>query len=265
MSDLKLLEKVADKVLDITDEHAGKIVDNIADKPAEALGTNITSLLSLVFSPFRYLNEKSNIYFAHKLETYKKELEEKEKSIPAEKRIKPDFHTVSLALDNSKFCITNDDLRHMFVNLIVSAMNSDTANSVHPSFAEMIKQMSSTDARVLASFSKEPVQPLLEIHLITDSSSSSFATVQTNLFLMKESSDPLFDKTDIAITNLNRLGLLEIDYTTIIGEESKYSDLVRIVDDIMRKQMPSKKFEYIRGIASLTPLGEEFIQICLSD
>ncbi|MDE6004459.1 MAG: DUF4393 domain-containing protein [Oscillospiraceae bacterium] len=263
MSNLKLPEKVTDKILDIADEHAGKIIDNIADKPTEALGTNIAAAINLVFSPIRYLGKKADIRHMHKLSIYEKELAEKEKSIPEDKRIEPDFQVISTTLENSKFCITNDDLRRMFVNLIGSAINSDTADMVHPAFAEMIKQMSSIDAQILKSFSVNDIQPIMEINQLFKPL-NFYSTAYTNLFLIEKDSVQSLDKASVAITNLNRIGLINIDYTKTLFGEPIYEDLVKVADN-MTHNFGASNFKYVKGIASLTPMGRKFIKICLSD
>ena len=111
MNKFEIPDNALTEAVKSADKHVGQTYDDLTHPVAQSTGIGIASIVDLVFSPFRYLSDKSKVIFNHKIEKLKKELEEKEKSIPADKKIEPDFHAVSMALDNSKFCITNDELR----------------------------------------------------------------------------------------------------------------------------------------------------------
>ncbi|NLT10660.1 MAG: DUF4393 domain-containing protein, partial [Ruminococcus sp.] len=204
---------------------------------------------------FRYLDSKANMLFEHKLKVYKKELEEKEKNIPINKKTEPDFHAVSMALDNSKFCITNDDLRKMFVNLIANTMNSDMKDIAHPAFSEIIKQMTSQDAIILRSFAIDHDQPIVEIiHIDKD---KSYDIIQSNYFLLQgRRIICTAESSSISISNLIRLGLIKVDYGKTLNIPNIYEKYERILEE---------KFEgnsLEKGIVSLTQVGEAFIKAC---
>ena len=124
-------------------------VKNLTDEPTKSVGKTFSDVWYLVFGGISYAADKRRMKYAHKLEQYHEELESAINTIPEEKRIEPDIQVTAQALENSKYCVESDELRSMFVNLIAKSMNADYKATVHPSFAEIIKQMSPDDARVL--------------------------------------------------------------------------------------------------------------------
>ena len=47
------------------------------------------------------------------------------------------------------YSMNSEELREMYSNLLAKSMNSDAKTLVHPSFVEIIKQLSPFDARFL--------------------------------------------------------------------------------------------------------------------
>lgn len=219
----KIDVNISNNVTDLVD----KPLHNIVDKPAAAIGNGLESLFNLVFSPIEYLNQKAQLACQHQIEKkqliyqqsiekYKQELENKIREIPPENMVEPDFHTAYLALENSKSCITDDELRKMFVNLISNSMNSSTSNSAHPAFASIINQMSILDAKILMAFKFSERYPILELR--EKINQGGYKPFMTNLFLyiVLNINDHIdFDSTQVAssISNLDRLGLIEVDYS----------------------------------------------------
>ena len=66
----------------------------------------------------------------------------------------------------------------MFVNLISKSMNSDYIQKVHPSFAEIIKQMSPVDARIFKSLGPKMGFPLVDYILQDQRNNTNFVFQQ---------------------------------------------------------------------------------------
>lgn len=123
-------------------------VENITEMPTNSINNTMSDIWSLVFGGIGQIAVERNIRYAIELEKYNEELQKKIDAIPENKRIDPDIQVVAPALEASKYCVQKEELRTMFVNLIVSSMNSDTAASVHPIFKDIISKLSPTDARL---------------------------------------------------------------------------------------------------------------------
>ena len=259
---------------------ANKPIHNLLDKSTAALGNGLASVFSLVFAPIEYLGqtaqlacqnriEKKQLSYQQSIETYKQELEDKVKEIPPENLVEPDFHTAYEALENSKSCITDEELRKMFVNLISSSMNSSTSASVHPSFASIINQMSVLDAKVLMTFKFRKDHPILELR--ERNNRGGYQTVMTNFFIYitlnkNEQIDLNITQIQNSISNLDRLGLVDVDYSRYLTNEQCYSDLEKNANRLYEGRSIAVENRMMqKGIVFLTPLGESFINVCLSD
>lgn len=80
-------------------------VKNLTDKPSLAIGTTFSDLWYLVFGGVSHLAEKKKIAYAHKLDLFRKELDDSIKQIPPEKLVEPSIQITAQALENSKYCI----------------------------------------------------------------------------------------------------------------------------------------------------------------
>lgn len=254
MNKLELPDNALTEAVKTADKHVGQTYDNLTAPVTQSTGTGLSNIVDLVFSPFKYFNDKAALYYQHKLTVYKKELEEKEKDIPEEKKKEPDFQAVSLALDNSKFCITNDDLRKMFVNLITNTMNSDMQGIAHPAFSEIIKQMTSLDAKLLKSFEANKYQPIVEIR--TPKGDDGYTVIYNNFFLPSAEIETTIDSCSVSISNLRRLGLVNITYSEWLNDAKNYQAHEEYVNKFHSGN------EYQKGLVTLTPVGEKFIQVC---
>ena len=272
----KIDVNVSENVTDL----ANKPIHNLFDKSTAALGNGLASAFSLVFAPIEYLGqsaqlayqyriEKKQLSYQKNIEAYKQELEDKVKEIPQENLIEPDFHTAYEALENSKSCITDEELRKMFVNLISSSMNSSTSDFVHPSFASIIKQMSVLDAKVLMAFKFRKDHPILELR--EKNNRGEYQTIMTNFFIYitlneNEQIDLNITQIQNSISNLDRLGLVDVDYSKHLTNEQCYSDLEENANRLYEGHSIAVENRMMqRGIVFLTPLGESFIRVCLSD
>lgn len=97
----------------------------------------------LVFGGISQLAEKRKMKYAIELDKFKKELEEKIEQIPQEKHVEANMQTVGPTLENSKYCMESEEIRKAFANLVSRSLHQDYSKYIHPSFADMLKQMRS--------------------------------------------------------------------------------------------------------------------------
>ena len=82
---------------------------NITDKPTAAMGNTFSDLWFLVFGGISHLANMKRIQYNHDLEEYRKLLENSIDQIPKEKRIEPSIQTTAQALENSKYCVDQEN------------------------------------------------------------------------------------------------------------------------------------------------------------
>jgi len=168
-------------------------------------------------------------------ETFKNEVVEKLILIPDDKFIIPPLNIIMPIVETSKFYIEDCRIREMFSELISKSMNADTTNSVHVSFSEIIKQLSSFDARFLKKIAIQSLSKLLGnsflpfgapyvvTDLVKNETQSNFITnthlcdrSKKNFFAEEKKSstyqehENYLDKLSISLDNLLRLNLIEV-------------------------------------------------------
>lgn len=238
-------------------------IKNATDKPSLSIGTTFSDLWDLVFGGISYLSEKKKIKYAYKLEVFKKQLEDSINQIPDDKKVEPSVQTTAQALENSKYCIEQDNLREMFTALISNSMNADFQKDAHPSFAEILKQMSPLDAEVIKVFKNSPLNGL-PICRYQISEKNGYIILLENVFI--DYFTPNLEACSIAISSLSRLGLLKITYDDILLNKEAYSGFEEHPWFILlKKNIPDKNITIQKGIVLLTPLGRSFTRVCIPD
>ncbi len=183
--------------------------------------------------------DKAKKYFEDR---FKKDLEEKIQSIPAENIVEPKASIAGPALQNLAFSHEEPNLKDMYLSLLSSAMNSEKNDDAHPAFVEIIKQLTSEEARLLPLFLKDdlpkPIGRVVYKHEKTGFKVDGYKhilnlTVGTVHYHNKHL--PSF------VDNWLRLGIVEVMYDTWMKED-RYEQL-------------NSRSEYINNNLSL---GEEY-------
>lgn len=124
-----------------------KFLDSALTPVAKEAGERLADIISLVFTPVIKVKAKRD----KNIELFLKELEKEVDKIPENRIKEPSVHIIAPILEDVfKYYHEEDYLRCMFAKLIASAM--DKNNTVHPSYVEVIKQISRYDIEVLRNF-----------------------------------------------------------------------------------------------------------------
>lgn len=260
MNDNKTINTLFNAELSPSAENALK---NLTDKPALSIGTTFSDLWYLVFGRISYLSEKKKIKYAHNLELYRKQLESSISQIPPQKLIEPSIQTTAQALENSKYCINEENLRNMFTSLISNSMNSDYQKDIHPSFAEIIKQMTPLDAEIIKIFKNSPINgfPLGRYQL--SKKRGSYSVLLEHVFLKYITPD--LDACSLSISSLSRLGLLTITYNAAFSKDQYELFEEHPWFKMLQNDFPNEHVTLHPGIVALTPLGRSFTRVCVPD
>lgn len=171
-------------------------------------GEIVESIVGLFNNVVFFPVKKANALFKYKLEDFKNNLETRLNSIPKDKIVEPDLMVAGPVLESLKYIYDKEELRNMYLNLLVSSMNKDTKDKAHPSYVEIIRQLTPLDAKVFKRLSEigqvACVHPILKI----DNTNKVYSSVYPN-YIVEELLD-LGDEFDLSasISNLIRLGLI---------------------------------------------------------
>ena len=228
---------------------------------AESAGATLRDLWDLLFGPFGDYVERKRTSRLKDLNAFKDSLEEKVAAIPESRLCEPSLSVIGPALEASKYHYEEEKIREMFANLIAASMDSQTKNAVHPSFSEIIKQMSALDAKTLAVFSG--ALPIAEYRLLIPD--DSFITLMRDIFLDNPAETNLELQAQ-SISSLCRHGLIETSYDKWLTQEGLYDKFAKTDLFLNLKNeygSGENKLTVQNGMAYLTPLGENFKAICV--
>lgn len=147
-------------------------------------------------------------------------------------------------------------------------MDSSYKSNIHPSFAEIIKQMSPFDALLLREFptTKFSACPTVD-YVSTDISSKKYRIDLHNVIFPRLTDFDVFQISK-SVSSLNRFGLIAIDKTLLFSDTNAYdvflqTDYYTEQTQLAKLQYPKCQFEVKKYVSYLTPLGKDFVSACM--
>ena len=194
-------------------------------------------------------------------------LEDKLKNVPEDLLDEPELYVGVPALEGLSYTIDNETLREMYANLLASSMRKDKKADVHPAYAQIIKEISPDEARVLKdiSVSSGVWHPLVWVREYKSRISSKvLAQRYTNAF------EYIRDPKRIAslIDNLERLKLVEVKENSAVSDESSYEYIENsdYIKRLLSKNLEEGHFLKVeKGSMRLTNFALGFINICIKE
>jgi hypothetical protein len=174
--------------------NVGKALGTIFDKP------NIWLL------PMWLNNEKAKAIFMRNLEKFKESLYKED-----EEEIVEVIPEIGVPILNKLSYIQNEDIAAMFVNLLVTASIKTTEGNAHPSFVNIISNLSSDEAKILNAIKTDLfIQRLYPfIDVVTVIGKDQWIKTGAYLTSIEHEMDLLFpENISLYLENLISLGLL---------------------------------------------------------
>lgn len=134
----------------------------------------------------------------------------------------PNPIVVGPALEALKYTGHNEILRNMYANLLANALDKATKDDTHPSFVELIKQLSPREAQLLLEISQRDVFPNVCYYQGRERTFDSRHSIRGGIVSNKVKSEfvRLCDKigieldAEVALDNYRRLQVVDIESTT---------------------------------------------------
>lgn len=188
-------------------------------------------------------------------------------NIPEERIQTPDPHVAGPALESLKYTGENESLREMFANLIANSMDSETAKKSHPAFVDIIKSMTSDEAKILKVFIPNIYKPIMDVKLKIKTGDKGEHNLLDNYSAIgKEAGCEHLDLVPNYIDNLCRLGLLTMPSGRYLIGKNAYDILIGTDEYKAFKEKYETEHTTTREIKKyieLTNLGSQFREACL--
>lgn len=209
------------------------------------------------------------------IEQARNAISEKLSTCSPEEIVAPEPYVAVPALQYLVYSIDNDELRNLYANLLAKSMYQPTKRSVHPSFIEIIKQLSPTDANLFKIICDAEQRPLLSLSALEKSCTKS---LRLELFHKISASSynitswkqiPYLDQA-VSLSNLERLGLIDCSsYNSYVDD--KIYDSVRCTEfycsikNELQNEFPNLSIEETKKVIKMKPMGTLFYEVCVSD
>lgn len=203
----------------------------------------------------------------YSLQETDKLLAEKLKNIPVEKITTPEGYVGVPALQAIAYSMDSEELRELYANLLASAMDTDMKDKAHPSFVELIKQMSPNDAIVFKIIYEAPVAPVVDLCIRAEPKDGDRGGDFEHVFNITWIKNIPYEKVLISLDNLLRLGLIEIPFGLSYAHKENYEIVKSNPEYTLLRQ---KLEELNRGsikvdekVIRKTALADSFYETCV--
>lgn len=189
--------------------------------------------------------------------------------VPPENICIPDPSVAGPALESLKYTGHKESLSDLYANLLASAMDLSTAKNAHPGFVEIIRNMSSDEAKVLEYILENQAIPIVDIRKVFKNGNGG--SVAINELVSTVGFDANCEHKELSgsyLINLERLGLIEIPKDSYLTAENVYD---RILNDPPVKAIIEKlnegdeeyKGDVKKYHARPTVFGKQFGEACV--
>lgn len=202
----------------------------------------------------------------YNVEETKKLLAQKLENVSPDKIVPPEPYVAVPALQAISYSMNSDELRNLYANLLAKSMLTETKDSVHPAFIEIIKQMSPIDAQIFTIICKSELRPLINLQFKLNTGGRQYIQYHCSwigAFPIKQIAT--------SIDNLIRLGLIEIPSSMSYSNERIY-DLVKknpLFKELEQKTIDTIKekgnINYEKTYINITDLSNLFFEICVKE
>lgn len=265
---------------EIIEKSVESVVPEIYHDVLQPAAKEVGKIVSL---PFRGINAVLSplwgfiLTHEYKMKQVEAELAKKLENVSEDDIVTPEAYVAVPALQSITYCMNSQELRNLYGNLLAHAIIKDFKAMVHPAFVEIIKQMSPNDAKVIQVISKDGALPVcsIRVHKANDSFREGFISdyeAGYQIFTHYALVDGIdCDSVSISISNLSRLGLIEVSYEIEYEDKELYKPLLnnQFYQELKTNYtLTHKLHEYdtislLPGTIEVTPLGHSFINICV--
>lgn len=253
-----------DKVIDKADGVLSKVYDDVLHpvlQPAgEVLGFLPRSIRRLLQGWEKWIiNGEESIKLTS--EAIRKKIE----AIPAERLTEPEPYVVVPAIQQLGYSHSSEELRELYANLIVSSMDIEKKEHVHPAFVDILKKLTPDEAKIIQYFKDRDFIEYLDLRAFIKEEGGGFRTIANHKTLLSDEVNFFVPDNELAyLQNLVCLGILKDCEGVWKVKEDNY----RLIEnklglESLRNQYIPNRFKSIdseKSFYEVTDFGRNFIK-----
>ncbi|MEH6445235.1 MAG: DUF4393 domain-containing protein [Oceanospirillaceae bacterium] len=239
-------------------------VQPLAKETGKALGT-IGKAVNVALAPISLV-----VWGYDKMSDFlETKVSEKLENVPENRICTPPPNVVGPAVEGLKFTGHDETLKDMFANLIANSLDSKTVLEAHPSFVDIIKNLSSDEGLILKLFASTQSFPLIDVQLVNIKDHSYQISYRNISQIGALSGCKHPQLTSNYLDNLCRLGILEIPSGEKLNDAKLYEALTSepSIESIKKKfdGHEMHRIDLAQKFIETTGIGRQFINSCVVD
>jgi len=240
------------------------VAQPIAREVGKALGT-IGKSVNMALFPL-----SATVWGYEKIGSFiEKKVSEKLEGVPQERIVTPPLNIAGPAIEALKFSGDEETLQEMFANLIATSLDKKFVKDAHPSFVDIIKNLSPDEGLILRLFVTIPHYPSINVKL-NQKNQKGFSIIQKNVCDLGNLANYKHQElVSNYIDNLCRLGILNIPSTRKLNNEDKYKQLINSAElDKLKSSYADNKdlsISFSHHMIETTGFGRQFINARVVD
>jgi hypothetical protein len=237
------------------------VYEDVIQPTAKEVGVTLQKTVHMALSPISAM-----VWGYDKIEEFVKiSVAKRLEKIPPEQIRTPLPQIAGPALEALKYTGHDENLREMFSKLLATAMDEKTAATAHPSFVEIIRQLSPDEAKICRLIKHQTDFPIINLYEKVDENNQR--SYLTNFSVLGyEAACEIPKLIQRYLDNLHRLGLIKIQFDKWLTDETNYTKLETHPDFIdLIKQMKTSdlKSKTEKGVIQRTNFGGQFFDACI--
>ncbi len=262
MEELKQVAKLSEglRLHEVLREVYGDLAKPGTKQVGKALGT-VFEFGNTLLLPLAFANVRSRV-LRENLERYRVKMqytpEEDVCEVTAE---------LGVPIEEKLSYVTNEQLREMYIVLLAKASHFQTVNVAHPSFVNIINNISPDEAILMKSLRTTPQTPFVQVRLQKKDKNEYIVVdpLVAALSCLKNLSFP--NNIAAYFSNLEGLGVLYTSTDTFLVGDNIYGPLEALAKlrySAISNEHPDYELVFPQRIINITPFGRLFLEACFS-
>lgn len=196
---------------------------------------------------------------------------ERLKNVKPEDIVTPKPNVAGPVLEALRYTGHEESLSDLYANLLAASMDKNTASNAHPAFAEIIKQLTPDEAKLVGLFVHDMPFPLLtvrnEYKNPQPGKTGGFDVLVNVSTLGQQAGCEHPELVPTYIDNLCRLGLAMVPESYFYTSPGIYESLEQSMEPIKQAiavSNPERHAVFQRKALVVTVLGKQFARICVT-
>lgn len=243
-----------------------EIYGDLAKPGVKQVGLALETVIGLgntILWPIALTNARARIAFEKNLEEYRKKME----FIPEDKvvGVAPE---IGVPIAEKLAYVTDEQLANLYVKLLAAASSRETLGNAHPSFVNVINNLSPDEAHLLEYFISNDTMPFVLAIVVFDDV-GAHKVLSTPIVPLEALTRLTFPSNiDAYLSNLRGLGLLEVREDKSLADDTIYEPLRDRHKDALEKDVAKltsfaeRKLDFTTGTVMCTSFGHKFIAAC---